>query len=138
MEVVGYIESVDLPEIELFGLDAKIDTGAERCSIHCDDVKIEGDNVTFLLHDKVHSAYHGKIITMPVYKIDQVKSSNGISEERVFIYSDIKMGCKTYKAEISLANRKSMKYPMLVGKRFMSKRFLVDVSHKHITKKDNN
>ena len=42
MEVVGYIESVDLPEIELFQLDAKIDTGADSCSIHCDDIKIEG------------------------------------------------------------------------------------------------
>ena len=136
MEVVGYIESVDLPEIELFGLDAKIDTGADSCSLHCDDIKIEGDTVSFLLHDEVHEAYHGKKITMPIHNIKKVKSSNGKSEERIFIKSSIKLGCKTYKAEISLTNRENMKYPMLIGRRFLSHHYLIDVSHKYITKKE--
>lgn len=136
MEVVGYIESVDLPEMELFGLDAKIDTGAERCSLHCDEIKTEGGKVSFLLHDKVHPAYHGKRFTFDIFKKDTVKSSNGRSEERIFIKSKIKLGCKTYEAEISLADRRTMKYPMLVGRRFMSQRYLVDVSHKYITLKD--
>ena len=135
MEVVGYIESVDLPEIELFELDAKIDTGADSCSIPCDDIKVEGDRVSFLLHDEVHEAYHGKKITLPIHKIKNVKSSNGKIEERVFIQSSIRLGCKTYNAEISLSNRKNMKYPMLIGRRFMSHRYLVDVSQKYITKK---
>ncbi|WP_373028533.1 ATP-dependent zinc protease [Sulfurovum sp.] len=136
MEVVGYIESVDLPEIELFDLDAKIDTGADSCSLHCDDMKVEGDVVTFLLHDEVHEAYHGKKITLPIYKIKRVKSSNGRSEERIFIKSSIKLGYKTYEAEISLTNRENMKYPMLIGRRFLSHHYLIDVSHKYITKKD--
>lgn len=136
MEVVGYIESVDLSEIELFDLDAKIDTGADSCSIHCDDIKVEGDVVSFLLHDEVHEAYHGKKITLPIFKIKRVKSSNGKSEERIFIKSSLKLGCKTYDAEISLSNRENMKYPMLIGRRFMSRRYLVDVSHKYITKKE--
>lgn len=136
MEVIGYIESVDLPEIELFGLDAKIDTGADSCSIHCDDINVEGDTVTFLLHDEVHKAYHGKKITLPIYKIKRVKSSNGKSEERIFINSSIKLGCKTYEAEISLTNRENMKYPMLIGRRFLSHNYLIDVSHKYITKKE--
>lgn len=136
MEVVGYIESVDLPEIELFNLDAKIDTGAERCSIHCDDIQIVGENVSFLLHDKIHPAYHGKKFTLPIHKIDEVKSSNGISEERIFIKTFIKLGCKSYEAEISLTNRKKMKYPMLVGRAFLSKKYFVDPSHKHITTKE--
>jgi hypothetical protein len=136
MEVVGYIESVDLPEIELFGLDAKVDTGADSCSIHCDDINVEGDKVTFLLHDEVHEAYHGKKITLPIFKIKRVKSSNGRSEERIFIKSSIKLGCKTYQAEISLTNRENMKYPMLIGRRFLSHHYLIDVSHKYITKKE--
>lgn len=136
MEVIGYIENVDLPELELFDLDAKIDTGADSSSIHCDEIIIEGDKVTFLLHDEVHTAYHGKKITLPIYKIKNVKSSNGKSEERIFIKTSIKLGCKTYDAEISLSNRENMKYPMLVGRRFMSHRYLVDVSHKYITKKE--
>jgi hypothetical protein len=136
MEVIGYIESVDLPKMELFGLDAKIDTGADSCSLHCDEMKVEGDVVTFLLHDEVHEAYHGKKITLPIHKIKRVKSSNGKSEERVFIKSPIKLGSKTYQAQISLANRENMKYPMLIGRRFLARHYLIDVSHKYITKKD--
>lgn len=136
MEVVGYIESVDLAEMELFDLDAKIDTGADSCSLHCDDVQVKGGSVTFLLHDEVHEAYHGKKITLPIYKIKKVRSSNGRSEERVFIKSSIKLGCKTYQAEISLTNRENMKYPMLIGRRFLSHHYLIDVSQKYITQKE--
>ncbi len=137
MEVVGYIESVDLPEIELFDLDAKIDTGADSCSIHCDDIKAEGEVVTFTLHDEVHESYHGKRITLPIFKRKRVKSSNGRSEERIFIKSSVKLGCKTYEAEISLTNRENMKYPMLIGRRFLANHYLIDVSQKNITKKEN-
>ena len=134
MEVIGYIEKVDLPELDLFALDAKIDTGADSCSMHCDDIEVEGKNVIFTLHDEVHPAYHGKRLTLPIFKIKNVKSSNGRSEERVFVKSMLKLGCKTYEAEISLTNRENMKYPMLIGRRFLSHHYLIDVSHKYITK----
>ncbi|MEY3002824.1 MAG: hypothetical protein RLZZ428_1199, partial [Pseudomonadota bacterium] len=45
MEIIGYIEQVDLAQLELFGLDAKIDTGADSCSMHCDDIVVEGNMV---------------------------------------------------------------------------------------------
>ncbi len=134
MEVIGYIERVDLPGLELFALDAKIDTGADSCSMHCDDIEVEGENVVFTLHDEVHPAYHGKRLTLPISKIKNVKSSNGSIEERVFVKSMLKLGCKTYEAEISLTNRENMKYPMLIGRRFLSHHYLIDVSHKYITK----
>ena len=134
MEVIGYIERVDLPGLDLFALDAKIDTGADSCSMHCDDIEVEGENVIFTLHDEVHPAYHGKRLTLPIFKIKNVKSSNGSIEERVFVKSMVKLGCKTYEAEISLTNRVNMKYPMLIGRRFLSHHYLIDVSHKYITK----
>lgn len=134
MEVIGHIETVDIPGLELFGLDSKIDTGADSCSMHCDDIEVEGEKVTFTLHDEVHPAYHGKRLTLPIFKIKRVKSSNGKSEERVFVKSLLKLGCKTYEAEISLTNREKMMYPMLIGRRFLSHRYLIDVSRKNITK----
>lgn len=136
MEVIGYIEAIDLPELDLFGLDAKIDTGADSCSIHCDEIVIKGNKVTFLLHGDIHASYHGKKITLPIAKRKKVKSSNGESEERIFIHSLLKLGCKSYQAEISLSNRENMRYPMLIGRRFMSHRYLVDVSRKFITTKE--
>jgi len=134
MEVIGYIEKVDLPGLELFALDAKIDTGADSCSMHCDDIEVKGRNVVFTLHDEVHPAYHGKRLTMPIFKTKNVKSSNGSIEERIFVKSMLKLGANMYEAEISLTNRENMKYPMLIGRRFLSHHYLIDVSHKYITK----
>lgn len=134
MEVIGYIERVDLPGLDLFALDAKIDTGADSCSMHCDDIEVEGKNVIFTLHDEVHPAYHGKRLTLPIFKTKNVKSSNGSIEERIFVKSMLKLGCNMYEAEISLTNRENMRYPMLIGRRFLSHHYLIDVSHKYITK----
>jgi hypothetical protein len=134
MEVIGHIETVDLAELELFTLDAKIDTGADSCSMHCDDIEVKGKKVTFTLHDEVHPSYHGKRLTLPIFKIKRVKSSNGRSQERIFVKTMLKLGYKTYETEISLTNRENMKYPMLIGRRFLSHRYLIDVSHKYMTK----
>ncbi len=134
MEVIGHLECVDIPKMHLFGLDAKIDTGADSSSLHCDDIIIDGDEVTFTLHDEVHPAYHGKRITMPIHKISNVKSSNGQRQKRCFIQTTIKLGCNSYEAVISLTNRENMKYPMLIGRKFLSHHYLIDVSKKYITK----
>lgn len=134
MEVIGHLETVDIAELDLFRLDAKIDTGADSCALHCDDIEINGKTVTFTLHDEVHPAYHGKRLTFAIHKVKRIKSSNGTSEERVFIKTVLKVGCKGYPAEISLTNRENMKYPMLIGRRFLSHHYLVDVSKKYMTK----
>ncbi len=134
MEVIGYLEHVDIPHIELFGLDAKIDTGADNCALHCDDIEIHKESVTFTLHDEVHPAYHGKRITMPIHKISKIKSSNGQVQKRCVIKTPLKLGCKSYDALISLTNRENMKYPLLIGRHFLSHHYLVDVSKKYMTK----
>lgn len=134
MEVVGHLEIVDIPALHLEMLDAKIDTGADSCALHCDDIEVGKETVTFTLHDEVHPAYHGKRLTFPIHKIKRIKSSNGKSEERIFIKTALKLGCKQYEAEISLTNREKMKYPMLIGRRFLAHHYLVDVAKKYMTK----
>lgn len=71
---------------------------------------------------------------MPVSKIKKVKSSNGKSEDRIFVETVIELFGKKYKAELSLTDRKDMKYPMLIGRKYLQGRFLVDVSlqYQHI------
>lgn len=127
-EIIGSLEKVSLPELSLFGLDAKVDTGADSSALHCDNIRDNGETVHFTLCDEVHPAYNGKSFTLPVAKRIKVKSSNGDSAERIFISTRITLNGKDTETLISLTDRKKLKYPMLLGKRFLKGNFLVDVS----------
>lgn len=75
---------------------------------------------------------------MPVHKMRHVKSSNGSIEERIFIKTVIELAGRAFEAELSLTDRTNMKYPMLIGRKFLEGRFLVDVAlthHSSTTKK---
>lgn len=113
-------------------LDAKVDTGADSNALHCDDIVIVDDKVSFTLLDEVHPSYHGKRLTLPLYKVKRVKSSNGEVQLRPSIKVTVKFFGKKYKSVISLTNRADMKYPMLIGRRFLKDRFLVDVSKEYL------
>ena len=64
--IIGRIEPISILDLELYELDAKIDTGAYSNSLHCDDITIENGFVSFRLLDKVHPSYHNKKIKMPL------------------------------------------------------------------------
>lgn len=104
-------------------------------SLHCDDIFVDDEKfVHFTLLDEIHSAYHGKKMKMPLYKFKRVKSSNGTVQLRASIKVDILFFGKKYKTVISLTDRSDMKYPMLIGRKFLTERFLVDVSKEYLTK----
>ncbi|WP_419770736.1 MAG: ATP-dependent zinc protease [Candidatus Marinarcus sp.] len=135
-KIIGRREIVSILDLELFDLDAKIDTGADSNALHCDDIFIDDDNfVHFKLLDEVHQSYHGKQMKVPLYKVKRVKSSNGTVQLRPSIKVSILFFGKRYKTIISLTNRSDMKYPMLIGRKFLSTRFLVDVEEEYLTKK---
>ena len=134
-KVIGRREIVSILDLELFDLDAKIDTGADSNSLHCDDIYIDDEKfVDFKLLDKIHPAYHGKKIKLPLYKLKKVKSSNGTVQLRATVQVTISFFGKNYKTYISLTDRSDMKYPMLIGRKFLANRFLVDVSKEYLTK----
>lgn len=135
-KIVGRREIVNILDLELFELDAKIDTGADSNALHCDDIFIDDENfVHFTLLDEIHPAYHGKKMKLPLHKLKKVKSSNGTIQLRPSIKVSISFLGKRYKTIISLTNRSDMKYPMLIGRKFLSGRFLVDVSEEYLSKK---
>ncbi len=127
--IIGRNERVSLPELNFFNIDAKIDTGARGNSIHCDDIYLKDEHtVHFKLLDDNHPDYCEQHIEMPVYKIKKVKSSNGEVEERIVVKTEIELLGQVYETELSLTNRKKMTYPMLIGRRYLQGRFIVDVS----------
>jgi hypothetical protein len=136
-KIIGKKEIISIINLDLYDLDAKVDTGADSNALHCDDIYIDDDNfVHFKLLDEVHPSYHGKKMKLPLYELRKIKSSNGQIQNRPSIEVFVDFFGKRYKTVISLTNRADMKYPMLIGRKFMSGKFLVDVSKEYLTKQD--
>ncbi len=134
-KIIGKIERISILDLELFDLDAKVDTGADSNALHCDEIEIDDQGfVHFRLLDKIHTAYHGRKIKLPLYKIKMVRSSNGLLQQRPSIKVTVTFFGKKYQTAITLTDRSDMKYPMLLGKNFLNKRFLVDVSQEYLAK----
>lgn len=139
-KIIGRTELVDLPEWKFIDLEAKIDTGAYTSSMHCHDIEAyrkDGEDwIRFYLLDPDHESYNEQEITMPVYDQREVKSSNGETELRYFIKTKINLFDRSYDIELSLTDRSAMKYPLLIGRKFLQKGpFLVDVTKENLSKK---
>lgn len=136
--LIGRIEKIDLPDLSLFNLDAKIDTGAYTSSLHCHKIKLvdrEGvKKVRFYVLDPAHPEFANQPHECNVHKVKNVKSSNGIIQERVIIKQKTMFYGKKRTIELSLTDRSEMKYPLLIGRKFLTGRFVVDVSKKYVTK----
>ena len=131
-KVIGRREQISLPELHLFNIDAKVDTGAYTSAIHCHDIKIFTKNdekwVRFKLLDPTHSQYNHQEIALPVVKLKKIRSSSGHTQKRVIIKTKMILYDREYVAEFSLADRTDMIYPILLGRKAISGKFIVDVS----------
>ena len=136
-KIIGRIDKADFPELGLFDLDVKIDTGAYTSSIHCHNIKIiekRGQiRVHFNLLDPSHSEYDEKEFVLPLHKTKKVKSSSGDSHERTFIKTKIVLYGRSLPIELSLTDRSDMKFPVLLGRKLLKRRFVVDVSRKNLS-----
>ncbi|WP_164510796.1 ATP-dependent zinc protease family protein [Nonlabens xiamenensis] len=124
--IIGRTDRADFPKLEIKGIDIKIDTGAYTSSIHCKDIE-EVDGVLYAtLLDEAHEQYHGKRLSFEEYKITSVRSSNGQVDLRYEVQANIRIFKKLYKISLTLSNREEMKYPVLIGRKFLTPKFMVD------------
>jgi hypothetical protein len=139
MKVVGRVDKADFPEFSLVDIDVKVDTGAYTSTIHCHDIKeviIDGmKHIEFELLDPAHPHYQNIIFKTKQYKKRRVKNSFGKSEKRYVIKTTIVMFKKTYRIELSLSERSDMKYPILLGRKLLNRRFVVDTSKQNLSYK---
>jgi len=129
--ILGYIETVELPDLGI-DCDAKVDTGAATSSLHADHIEEfvrNGKNwVRFHVLFNKQTARIDQTCEAPVLEQRVITSSNGHSSQRYIISTEIKVGGLAFTTEISLSHRGSMKYPMLIGRKAIKGRFLVDVN----------
>lgn len=125
-EIIGRTDKVDFPLLELSDIDAKIDTGAYTSSIHCVDIREIDQKLHCSFLDATHLEYNGKKFTFENYDMSAVRSSNGKVEMRYAIRTQIVVFNKTYPITFTLSPRDDMRFPVLIGRKFLSGKFLVD------------
>lgn len=128
MQTIGRAEILAFPKLDVEGVRAKVDTGADSSAIHSTRIKVIKKDEQDLL--SCHLLGKGPF-TFADFQRKTVKSSNGTSEKRYAIKLQVKLGSKTYKTWFTLTNRSKMSYPILLGKRFLRGKFLVDVAQKN-------
>jgi hypothetical protein len=116
---IGRSDKADFPEFSLSEIDLKIDSGAYTSSIHCSKIKETSLNgkpiIRFTLLDPEHSFYNNKEFTSKNY------ASKIINE--------------TFPIYLTLSERKDMKFPILLGRKFLNKKFVIDTTKKNLSHK---
>jgi hypothetical protein len=131
--LIGRTDLVDFPKLELFGIDIKIDSGAYTSSFHCSHIEEKNGVLECKFLDPGYVEYHGKLVHFASFSQKLVKSSNGITERRYLVRTDILIFEKVYKIELTLTERGSMRFPVLLGRKFLSKNFIIDTSKKRLS-----
>jgi ribosomal protein S6--L-glutamate ligase len=132
--LIGRREWLALPDLEVDCISAKIDTGAYTSSLHAEDIELfrrkRADWVRFVTHN-----HHGgrRVCEAPVDYEKRVRSSTGRGRKRIFIQTVVRTaGGLEWRVRVSLADRSVMKCPMLLGRKALSGRFLVDSASSHV------
>ena len=135
LKLIGRREYVDFPELNIFKIEAKIDTGAYRSALHCKDINIKqinGKNVLyFKLLDETHPEYNEQEHCFEDFIQKNIKSSSGEKELRYIIKTLIVIGRKKTRTTVSLADRANMRYPVLIGRKMIKNKFIIDVAQIH-------
>lgn len=125
---IGRIDKVDFLELELYNIAVKIDTGAYTSSIHCKNVIEDAGMLRCNFLDKEHPGYDGKEFIFKKYQIKKVKSSNGIVQTRYMVQTTLILFGEKHNIQLTLSDREEMKFPVLLGRKFLNKKFIVDTS----------
>jgi hypothetical protein len=130
--IIGRREWIALPDLGVYPLNAKIDSGARSSSIHAEDILLS-DGDTQVTFTSVNHYSETVRCTARVARIARVRSSTGKARKRVFIEtSAVLPGGFQWTILVSLANRSEMNYPMLLGRRALAGYFLIDPQGAHL------
>lgn len=128
--IVGSEEWCSFPGLGIPAIKARVDSGAKTSSIHAFNIHSFRRNEEMWVSFEVHPIQHNRRIVvrceLPVVDRRNVKSSTGVSEKRYVVKTAMKLGEKNWEVELTLANRDSMGYRMLLGREAMIGRALVD------------
>ena len=130
--IIGSEEWCGFPTLKIPAIKARVDSGAKTSSIHAFDIgtfKRDGQSwVSFEIHPLQLNSKTSVRCESVIHDRRVVKSSSGTTEKRYVIKVPMEIGESTVDIEVTLTNRDSMGYRMLLGREAMQQRVLVDPS----------
>jgi len=136
---IGWREWVALPDLGLPAIKAKIDTGARTSALHAfliEPYQKDGiEMLRFLIHPIQRNQEFQVECHCPVYDVREVTDSGGHREMRYVIQSNVCIGKGSWPIELTLTNRDTMAFRMLLGRKAMENRFTVDPGASYINGK---
>ena len=129
--ILGEIEKVYFPAYQLL-LDARIDTGAKRSSIHAENiVPFERDGKKWVHFDMLNDKNERINVKKEVVRKIKVKRHLEVGQERYVVKMRFNISSLSYLVEVSLIDRGKFKYPVLVGRNYLKGNAIVDPSQKY-------
>lgn len=131
--VIGRRENVYLPELSSSPIEAKVDTGAFRSAIHCthcEEFQEDGKTVLRAVFDLDGTGPREMLFERFILRV--IKNSFGQKESRYCVRLLIRIGRKNIWSDVSLSDRSGMKYQVLLGRKTLGRKFVVDISRTHV------
>ncbi|MBA4811624.1 MAG: ATP-dependent zinc protease [Candidatus Actinomarinales bacterium] len=133
--VVGWKEHAALPDLKVKDVIAKMDTGANLASIDASEIKYSTKggikHVNFKIMKRNNTV---RKTSAPLAGFKRIKSSNGDVERRPYIKTTLLVDGISKKIELTLTDRGPMDYTMLIGRKALGRRWVVNPSVSFLTK----
>ena len=130
--LAGWREWVHLPDVGIPWIKAKLDTGARTSSIHAYDISVferDGNEwVRFRVRPWQESDEDEVTVEAPLHDRRRVRSSSGHVQERFVVLMRVQLVDREVTAEVTLTNRDSMGFRMLIGRQALRQGFDVTSS----------
>lgn len=124
IDIVGLVKNVP----------AKVDTGADSSAIWASNIYVDKEGfLNFTLFGESSDLYTGESHRVKDFNVALVKSSSGHTEIRYRVFFTLSLCGKKIKTRLNLSNREAHKFPVLIGRRTLKGRFLVDVAQQDVT-----
>ena len=131
-EVVGWAEKAILYPGNL-EIRAKIDTGARTSSINCDCQHFyEKDGEQWVRFSVTNAEGETVWLDRKVQRIAKIKRHFGVTQERPVVVLGICLGTGYLESEVNVIDRSGLDYQLLIGRKFLQDRYLVDPEDRYI------
>ena len=132
--VVGWKEHAALPDLKVKDVIAKMDTGANLASIDASEIKYSTKSGVKYVNFKIMKRNNTvRKTSAPLAGFKRIKSSNGEVERRPDIKTTLLVDGISKKIELTLTDRGPMDYTMLIGRKALGRRWVVNPSISFLT-----